>query len=111
MLADGGISVLNRDGEAVWRGVAGEEIRCVSASPGTTRIIAGALDGTVSVFRLQPAAGPADAPSPEAAFTAGPLPSPGETTSPEQGAALAPAVPVAIGAWLAALGWRRRRGR
>lgn len=111
VLADGGISVLNRDGEAVWRGVAGEEIRCVSASPGTTRIIAGALDGTVSVFRLQPAAGPADAPSPEAAFTAGPLPSPGETTSPEQGAALAPAVPVAIGAWLAALGWRRRRGR
>jgi outer membrane protein assembly factor BamB len=109
VLAGGGISVLNRDGEAVWRGVAGEEIRCVSTSPGTTRIIAGGLDGTVSVFRLQPAAGPAGAPSPEAAFTAGPLPS--ETTSPEQGTALAPAAPVAVGAWLAALGWRRRRGR
>lgn len=110
VLADGGISVFNRDGEVVWRCVTGEETRCVSASPGTTHIIAGALDGTVSVFRLQPETSPAGTSSPDAVVAAEPSPSPEETSS-EQRAALSAAAPVAIGAWLAALAWWKREER
>jgi outer membrane protein assembly factor BamB len=112
-VADGGITVFNRDGEVVWRCMTGEETRCVSLSPDTNGIIAGALDGTVSVFRLRSETIPAGASAtstPDTTFIIEPPPSPGETSA-EQGAALAPAAPVAAGAWLAAQTWWRRKER
>lgn len=115
VLAGEGISVLKRDKTALWRGVIGEDIRCVFASPDTTRIIAGALDGTVSVFRLQPEAHATGTPSPDAFSTTKPpqtsvAPDNGQITPP-QGTALSPAAPVAVGACAAALMWRRRERR
>lgn len=113
VLAGEGISVLGRDGETLWKGVPGEEIRCVSASPDMTRIITGALDGTVSVFRLQPETPSVGSTlSQDAAATIEPLqtsvaPDPGRTAR-QQGALLPLAPLVTVNACVVALIWWRR---
>ncbi|KUK62041.1 MAG: WD-domain containing protein [Methanoculleus marisnigri] len=117
LLANGSISVFNRDGEAVWTYVTEEKTRCVSASSDITHILAGTLDGTVWAFRVQPEtfpAGTSETSSPDTAFTAGPpqtsvSSAPGQTL-PQQGTALSPATPVTMGACFAALAlWRRQK--
>jgi len=119
VLASGGISMSDREGEAMWTYATEEEIRCVSVSSDTAHILAGALDGTVSLLKVRQENLPADTPGtqlPDAAFTAGPsqtsaAPEPEHTTL-QQGMALSPAVPVAAGAcFAAALTWRRRAKR
>ncbi len=119
VLADGGISMFDREGEVMWTYATEEEIRCVSVSSGTTHILAGALDGTVSLLEVRQEPFPADTsgtPPTDAAFTAGPsqtsvAPDQGQTT-PQQGTALSPAAPVTAGVcFAAALAWWRRGKR
>ncbi|KAF5034069.1 hypothetical protein DSECCO2_600090 [anaerobic digester metagenome] len=119
VLADGGISILNRGGEITAMYATGEEgrIRSVSAPSDTAHILAGAVDGTVSMVRVQPEtlpAGTLDTLPPATATE--PLrpsvaPDQEETTS-QQGAVLPLETPITVSACVvAALAWwRRERG-
>ena len=111
VLADGGISMLNRGGETIGMHATGEEgrIRSVSAPSDTAHILAGAADGTVSMFRVQPETlPPATATEPSRPSAA---PAQEQTTS-QQDTALPPATPVIVSACaVAALAWRRRERR
>lgn len=111
VLADGGISMLNRGGEIMGMHATGEEgrIRSVSAPSDTAHILAGAADGTVSMFRVQPETPPpATATEPSRPSAA---PAQEQTTS-QQDTALPPATPVIVSACaVAALAWRRRERR
>lgn len=118
VLADGGISMLNRAGEIVGVYTPGEEerIRSVSTPADTTHLLAGAIDGTVSALRVQPETTPADTPdnpSPDTPVTAEPprlsTASTQEQTTPQRGTALSPATPVTVSACVAALAWWRRQ--
>lgn len=117
VLASGDITMLNRNGEAAWTYATGEEIRCVSTpSSDTAHILAGAIDGTVSLLRMRLKTLPVDTietPLPDPSSTVessqtSAAPDQGQTT-PQQGAALSPAAPVTVGACVAALAWWRKR--
>ena len=119
VLADGGISMLNRAGEIVGVHTSGEEcIRSVSTPADTTHILTGAIDGTVSALRVQPETLPADTPDNPSPGIQGTTEPPQPSTAPTQeqtasqrGTALSPATPVTVSACVAALAWWRRQKR
>lgn len=119
VLANRGITVLNRNGEIAWTYTTEDEVRCVSApSSDTTHILAGALDGTVSLLEVRPETLNADTietPRPDTSSAVesshiAVVPDQ-EQTTPHQGMALSPAAPITAGACFAALAWWRRGQR
>lgn len=116
VLADGGISILNRGGEIMGTYTPGGEgrIRSASAPSDTAHILTGAVDGTVSMFKMLPetlSVGTPDTFLPDTT-AAEPLqpstpPAQDQTTS-QQGTALPLATPVTVGACAIALAWWRR---
>ncbi|MFA7562045.1 MAG: PQQ-binding-like beta-propeller repeat protein [Methanoculleus sp.] len=116
VLADGGISILNREGEIIGTYTPGGEgrIRSVSAPSDTAHILTGAVDGTVSMFKMQPKTLSVGTPGtflPDT-FAAEPLqpstPPAQDQTASQRGTALPLATPVAVGACAIALAWWRR---
>jgi outer membrane protein assembly factor BamB len=117
VLADGEISVLNRDGDVLWTYMTKKDTRCVSISSDTTYLIAGGVDGTVLQLRLLPEAssvGQLATPTPDALPAGDSLQktavSPTDRTPQTQEAAPAPAAPLAVAVCLAMLARRRTKG-
>ena len=117
VLAKGGISALNRDGDVLWTYMTKADTRCVSVSSDAAHLIAGAVDGTVSQFKLQPgtsSVGQSATPAPDTLPTEETLQNttafPTDWIPQKQEAAPAPTAPLAVSACLAMLTYRRRKG-
>ncbi len=117
VLANGDISVLNRDGDVLWTYITETDTRCVSISSDAPYLIVGGTDGTALQLRLLPEAssvGQPTTPTPDALPAGDSLKKtsafPTDRTPQTQEAAPTPAAPLAVGACLAILARRGKKG-